>query len=122
MIFEQRIEEMNNLTYVTSDSLKIPRGKFNPKSAQIKVSLKVLDQRWRPRHGLQKWNAQTRTFEQVGCIVENQRYVRHLAIRSNNPKWNCGHCAIDSNSKLEYTSTYPNNIEYLHPGFGGYLL
>ena len=64
-LYKQDIETTVNLRYVTSGSLKTSRRDFDPESGLIKLSLRIADERWQPRMGLDKWNASSKTFVEV---------------------------------------------------------
>ena len=54
-----------NLQYVTQGVLKRSQTSFNPESSHIRFSLKVEDPVWTPRLGFDKWDPNSRIFEEV---------------------------------------------------------
>ena len=71
-VFQKDVEATVNLRYVTSGSLKTSRHNFDPESGQISLSLRVPDEGWQPRTGLDKWSSTSRTFVEVSSRISEE--------------------------------------------------
>ena len=59
---------------MTEGRLKKSKSSFNPESGQITLSLKVEDPDWEPRMGRDKWDPNSRTFEEVSLFEKMKTF------------------------------------------------